>query len=214
VIAVPTAAPQHRPDVTVDGLDGAEGDRLVAVVEDPLEMAREQRAQLAEGGQPLPPQGLQPAGQEAPGRAGVAVAPELGQLLLEEVRLGQAPVEGEEVPEGLAIRPVEIGPTAQEQPPLAADQPAGRSPLPEELRPARLVQRLTGVAEDMELVVDDPRVGEVGPGDSGGRAPTCPRRPPTPLGAGPAAAPRRRTGPGSRACAPGRPRSARPGPGH
>jgi hypothetical protein len=63
VIPVAAAAPKHRSDVAVDGLDDAEGDLLVAVVQDPLKMAGEQAAELLEGGQSLPAQRPQPGRQ-------------------------------------------------------------------------------------------------------------------------------------------------------
>ncbi len=59
VIPVSPAPSRHRPDVPVDRLDFAERDLLVALVENALEVAREQLAELAEGRQPLPTQGLE-----------------------------------------------------------------------------------------------------------------------------------------------------------
>ncbi len=50
VIAVPPAASQHRPDVAVDRLDLPEGDRLVAVADDAVQVAGEQVAELLEAG--------------------------------------------------------------------------------------------------------------------------------------------------------------------
>ena len=48
MIPVPAPPAQQGPDVPVDRLDGAEGDLLVAVVQDPVEMARQQPAELRE----------------------------------------------------------------------------------------------------------------------------------------------------------------------
>ena len=59
MIAAPPAAPEHRPDVPVDRLDDADGDLLVAVAQDALEMAGDQTAELLEGRQPLPAQGAE-----------------------------------------------------------------------------------------------------------------------------------------------------------
>jgi hypothetical protein len=107
---IPVAAPaaQHGPDVPVDRLDGAEGDFLVAVVQDPVPMPRQQAAELLEGQQPLPPQGAEPGGQEASGPALIGVGPQLGELVSEEVGLGQPPVEGKELAERLAVLPVQV----------------------------------------------------------------------------------------------------------
>src|SRR6516165_3584848 len=99
----PCTPAQHRPDVPVDGLDGAEGDLLVAVVEDPVEMPRQQPAELLEGRQPLPAQGAQPGGQEPRGPALVGVGPELGELVAEQVGLGEPAVESKELAERLAV---------------------------------------------------------------------------------------------------------------
>ncbi len=152
---IPVAAPaaQHGPDVPVDRLDGAEGDFLVAVGQDPVQMPRQQAAELLEGRQPLPPQGAEPGGQEAPGPALIGVGPQLGELVSEEVGLGQPPVEGKELAERLAVLPVQVGPAPEQQPALAADQRASFAPLAEELRSPGLVDRLAGMAEDVELVL-------------------------------------------------------------
>jgi hypothetical protein len=83
-------------------------------------MPRQQAAELLEGRQPLPPQGAEPGSQEAPGPALVGVGPQLGELIAEEVGLGQPPVEGEEFAERLAVLAVQVGPAAEQQPALAA----------------------------------------------------------------------------------------------
>src|SRR5262245_45774115 len=101
VIAVAAAAPQHRPDVAVDRFDFSEGDFLVAVVQDASQMSQQQGAELLKGRQPLPAQGEKPVGEEAEGRTLVGVAPELGELFLEQISLGQAAIEREQVAEGL-----------------------------------------------------------------------------------------------------------------
>lgn len=58
MVPTPPAAPQHRPDVAVDRLDLAEGDRFVAVADEAVQVAGEQLAELLEGRQALPAQGL------------------------------------------------------------------------------------------------------------------------------------------------------------
>src|SRR2546427_7992424 len=80
VIAVPPAASQHRPDVAVDRLDLPEGDRLVAVADDAVQVAGEQLAELLEGRQALPAQGLEPVGEKAAGRPPPGVHPEGGEV--------------------------------------------------------------------------------------------------------------------------------------
>lgn len=42
MVTVTSSATNHSPDVSVDGLDHAEGKFVVAVAEDPLEMALEE----------------------------------------------------------------------------------------------------------------------------------------------------------------------------
>ena len=112
MIAIAAAAPEDGPDVAVDRLHRPEGDLLVAVVEDAVEMPDEQEPELLEGGQALPAQGQEPVGEEAVRRALVGVAPELRELLLEQVGLGQAVVEREEVAQGLAFLPVQMRPAS------------------------------------------------------------------------------------------------------
>src|SRR3990172_832141 len=148
VVPVAPAPTQHRTDVAVDRFDFPEGDLLVAVVQDAVQMARQHPAELLEGRQPLPAESEEPVGEEAARRPLVGVGPELGQLLLEEVGLRQAAIEGKEVAEGLTLLPVQVHPAAQQEPALAPDEPAGLGPLPEELRPTRLIHRLTGMAQD------------------------------------------------------------------
>src|SRR5215471_11122544 len=102
VIAIPATPPEHRADVAVDRFHFAEGNLLVTVVQDPGQMAHQQGAELLEGRQPLPPQGEEPVGEEAIRRGLVGVGPELGELFLEQVGLGQTPVEGEQAAEGFS----------------------------------------------------------------------------------------------------------------
>src|SRR5262245_41886035 len=125
-------------------------------------MAHQQGAELVEGRQPRPPQGEEPVGEEAI-RGLVGVGPEPGKLFLEQVGRGQTPVEGEQAAEGFALLAVEVGPPAQQQPALAADEPPRLGPLSEEFCPAGLVQGLTGVAQDVELVAHDLGLGQMLP---------------------------------------------------
>src|SRR5262249_56084325 len=98
-----------------------------------------------EGGQAVAAEGAEPGGQEAPRPALVGVAPQLAELVSEEVGLGQPPVEGEELAEGLAVLAVQVGPAPEQQPALAADQRPGLAALAEELRPTGLVHGVIGV---------------------------------------------------------------------
>src|SRR3972149_1579429 len=130
VVPVAPAPTQHRADVAVDRFDFPEGDLLVAVVQDAVQMARQHSAELL-GGRPPPPAGT----------------------------------------EGLPLLPVQVHPAAQREPALAPDEPAGLGPLPEELRSAGLIHRLTGMAQDVGLVIDDPGVGGgLRPAGAGGGA--------------------------------------------
>ena len=133
MIAVAPTATEHRPDVAVDGLDFAERDLDVAVGQDAVEVPAQELGDLVEGRQPLPAQGANPGGQEAPRGPLVDVVPEVGQLLLEEMRFGQATVEGQELADVLALAAVEIAPRVEQQPPLAAQGRPGRAALAEEL---------------------------------------------------------------------------------
>ena len=112
VIPVPPTSAKHGADVPVDGLDHPEGDLHVAIGQDAIQVGQEQLRQLLEGGEPLPPEGQEPGGQEAASVRLVRVRPELRQLIPEQVRLGQAAVDREEVRSGSAAGPGPGGPTA------------------------------------------------------------------------------------------------------
>ncbi len=77
--------------------------------------------------------------------------------------LGESAVECEQCLELLPLALLEIAPPPQQQPPLASEHPAGVAALAEELRPSGLVDRVVDMAEDVELVRDDPGVRQVGP---------------------------------------------------
>ena len=82
MIPIAPAPPQHGPDVAVDGFDFPEGDLLATVVQDAVQMPRQQAAELLEGRQPLPAQGEEPVGEEAVSGPLVGVGPELGPVAL------------------------------------------------------------------------------------------------------------------------------------
>jgi len=126
VIVVATPAPEHRSDVPVDRLDLPEGNLDVAVGEDAVEVAAQELSDRVEDGKALPAQRPNPGRQKAPRRPLVGVIPEVRQLLLEQMRFGEATVEGEQVPEFLTLAAVEIAPGAEQQPPLAPQQCAFR----------------------------------------------------------------------------------------
>ena len=83
------------------------------------------------------------------------------QLVSEQVGLGQAAVHREEVRQRLSLVPVEVVPPCEEQPPLPPHQAGALAALPEELGPARLVHGGVGVCQDMELVIDQARFGQM-----------------------------------------------------
>jgi hypothetical protein len=89
VIAVAPAPPQHRVDVAVDRFDFPERHLLVVLVQDAGQMAHQERGKLLECRQPLPAEHEEPVGEEALRRALIGVAPELSELLLEQIGLGQ-----------------------------------------------------------------------------------------------------------------------------
>src|SRR3989338_6716489 len=97
VIPIPAAAPEHGADVAVDGLDRAERDLLVAVGEDTVEVSQQELGDLAEGRQALPPERAEPRREKAPGGPLIGVVPEMGELLLEQVGFGEAPVERQQL---------------------------------------------------------------------------------------------------------------------
>ena len=81
MVPVAAALAEHETDVPIDGFDRPEGDLLVAVSEDAVEMPGEELGDLLEGGQPLPAQDWQSGREESPRRPFVGEGPELGQLL-------------------------------------------------------------------------------------------------------------------------------------
>ena len=81
VISVAAPAAEHRSDIAVDGLDLAEGDLLVTVGEDAVEMPEEELGDLLECRQALPLERAQPRRQEAARSPFVGIGPEVGQLL-------------------------------------------------------------------------------------------------------------------------------------
>ena len=151
MVPVLAAAADHRADVAVDRLHLPEGDRLMAVGEDPVQVAEHQAGERVERRQALPAQGAQPGGQEPLGPALVGGGPELGELVSEQVGLGEPTVESKELAERLAVLPVQVGPAAEQQPALAADQGARVPPLAEELRPPGLVDGRAGMEQDVNL---------------------------------------------------------------
>src|SRR3989338_2120209 len=163
VIPIPAAAPEHGADVAVDGLDRAELDLLVAVGEDTVEVSQQELGDLAEGRQALPPERAEPRREKAPGGPLIGVVPEMGELLLEQVGFGEAPVERQQLFDEAALVALEVGPAPQEQPPLAPQQAAGGAALAEELGAPGLVDGVVHMAQDVKLVVDDPGVGQVRP---------------------------------------------------
>ncbi len=85
-----------------------------------VEVASEQPAELLESRQALPAQGPKPGGERPPGRPFVGGRPQVGELLIEQIGLGLAAVEGEELAEGLPPRAIQVGPAPERQPALGA----------------------------------------------------------------------------------------------
>ena len=76
MVAISTAAAQHRPDVAVDRFHLAERDLDVAIGEDAFEVTTEELGDLVKGREPLPAQRPHPGGQKPPRGAFVGVVPE------------------------------------------------------------------------------------------------------------------------------------------
>src|ERR1700687_4152466 len=91
-VAHPTGSTQHGFDGGVDRLDDPEADRMIAVRRDALDMLEQEFAQTVPLGQPLPPQGVDPAVQEIQHAGPRLVRPEAVELLAQHVRFKQAPV--------------------------------------------------------------------------------------------------------------------------
>jgi hypothetical protein len=139
MIPVAAAPTQHRADIAVDRLDLSERDLLVAVGQDPVEVAQQELGDLAERRQPLPSERAQPRREEPPGGPFVPVVPEMRQLLLEQIGFGEPTVEPQQLLDEAALIAVEVRPASQEQPALAAQHAAGFAALAKELGPPRLV---------------------------------------------------------------------------
>src|SRR5580698_9829708 len=103
---------------------------------------------------PLPFQLPDPVPEIAHHGSFVAVAPEPGEALFEQVSLEQLPVHREE-----PVHSAQVHPPRKQQPALSPDQFSHPGALAEEFGPAHFVDRPIGVLHDMELVVHDPAVG-------------------------------------------------------
>lgn len=146
VVPITSSPPQHRADVAVDRLNLAEGHLLMAIGEDAVQVPDEQLGQLPKGWQPLPAERPQPRGQEPARCPFIGVVPEVSELFFKQVRLGEAAVEGQQFLDQPALITFEVGPAAQQQPPLAPEQAAGVPALAEELSSARRVSSTASLA--------------------------------------------------------------------
>ena len=77
------------------------------------------------------------------------------ELLAEDVRLEEAPISSEELPELLTLRSAHGPPATREQPALAAAVGTHHGARPEELLSADFVECRRSMLQDMELVEDN-----------------------------------------------------------
>jgi hypothetical protein len=78
-------------------------------------------------------------------------------LLPEQIGLHQAAGEGEQAAQGFALLPAEVSPATLPQPALTTDEAARLGPVPKELGAPGLIQGLTGMTQDVELVTAELR---------------------------------------------------------
>lgn len=163
MIPIPSTPAQHRSAVAVGRLTLPEGDLLVAGGEEAVEMPEEHAGTRLDRRHPRPPKRPPPGHQEPPGRPVIGGVPEVGQWLLKEGGRRESAIEGQPCLHQPALVPLQVGPPAQQQPPLASEQAAGLPAVPEARSPPGLVDRGGDMAQDVERVVHDPGVGQVGP---------------------------------------------------
>jgi hypothetical protein len=73
----------------------------------------------------------------------------MGELLREQVGCGEAPGERQQLFDQAALGALEVGPAAQEHPPLAPEQAPGLAAFAEDLGPPGLVDGVVHVPQDV-----------------------------------------------------------------
>ena len=87
VVAIASSAANDGSDVSVDGLDDAEGNLVVAVAENAFQVAFESGGELSERRKSLPPEATHPVLEEAESGGLVGVLPQALELLFKGSRL-------------------------------------------------------------------------------------------------------------------------------
>src|SRR5881397_1284531 len=150
-------------DFVVEPLDQAEADLVlrVAVGDDPVPVSLDHGCELLVGFEPLPLQALLPALEEGAGPARGLVAPELAEGLFEQVG-GVEPLVGlEQLAQGCSAIVGEVVAAGEQGVALPLDEGAVLAGETVVLAAPHLVERVTEVAHDVELVEDHPSVRSV-----------------------------------------------------
>jgi len=161
VVAVASSAANHGSDVSVDGLDDAEGKLVVAVAENTFEVASESGGELLERRKSLPPEATHPVLEEAESGCLVGVLPQALELLFKEVGFEQTPVERQGFVEQSSFGRAEVSPASEKQPALAAHGRPHGGTLAKELLSSGFIDRGVDVLHYVELVEDDGRSGQM-----------------------------------------------------
>jgi len=133
----------------------------VAVTDDAVPVALDHGGELLEGFKPLPAQLGFPVLEESPGPERVFVIPELPEGLLEQIRLVEPFVGLQQRAQGPSALGIQIGFVGQQRIALALDELALFVIDAFVLAAADPIQGIGEMAHDVELVVDDLRVGDI-----------------------------------------------------
>src|SRR3989442_8457983 len=150
-------------DFVVKPLDQAEAglDIRVAVGDDPVPVPLDHGCELLVGLEPLPLQALLPALEEGAGPARGLVAPELAEGLFEQVGGVETLVGLEQLAQGCSAIVGEVVAAGEQGVALPLDEGAVLAGETVVLAAPHLVERVTEVAHDVELVEDHPSVRSV-----------------------------------------------------
>src|SRR3989442_2647943 len=163
LVAVAVGPALEAADFVFEPLDQAEADLVlwVAVGDDPVPVPLDHRCEVLVGLEPLPLQALLPPLEEGAGPAWGLVAPELAEGLLEQVG-GVEPLVGlEQLAQGRSTIVGEVVPAGEQGVALPLDEGAVLAGETAVLAAPHLVERVTEVAHDVELVEDHPSVRSV-----------------------------------------------------
>jgi len=133
----------------------------VAVTDDPVPVTLDHVGELLEGLKPLPAQLGFPVLEESPSPERVFVIPELPEGLLEQIRLVEPFVGLQQRAQGPSALGIQIGFVGQQRIALALDELALFVIDAFVLAASDPIQGIGQMAHDVELVVDDLRVGDI-----------------------------------------------------